>query len=283
MIGNFRFFMTATAAACIAVQVLWAQDVIYLHSGKEINAAVLRSNAGYVEFQNELTGQLGYVSIAEINMIKYRNGLVVNFICSGCKSTNQGVLQPQLEVAQGESGSDGEFSGSARPKAQIMADLEAITAEMDSKDYAKRKAKLEKFVANSQKMQTKLSSLSSVAPGCYELASFALEILKYTMDMSEQVGTDMKGYITAKSSGSLGKIVISPNKISFETSNTFITKAKTLLAAAAKVKGELTGPTAVVGVPMLAFATAVIPISIKQLTLMTNAAKALRELKASGV
>ena len=291
-VGIFR---KASLAAVIVAFGLSAQDIIYLNNGTQISADVLRGSG--IDVEKLQSGELKYLSLGEIRSIKFSNGSAVNYKCDNCTNSNSllvsGIFytpkgspvqtQSQTQTLQSAGGgSDDEEIGTVRPRVQITAELDGIIIEMDGKEYADRKKKLLDFVAKSQKMQEKLPSLRSAAPGCYEIASLAIEMLKYTMDMSEQVGAEMNGYRKSKSSGSLGAIVISNNKISFETSNTLINKAQTLLAAAPRLKGELSGPAALAGAPMLAFATAVIPITIKELTLMIKASKALRELQRAG-
>ena len=282
-----------------------SQDVIYLHNGGEIKAKVLNNydNMGNVEFSQN--GQINRISRMEVKLIQYADGHRITYVCSNLPNTNQSVKistsnysaaeiskeqikqQPALEyAAQSESVLDDEDGGdgTTRSKAEIVAELNAIIIEINGKDYAKRKAKLEKFVANSQKTQDKLSSIRSIAPGCYDIAALALEMLKVTMDVTRQVEEEMAGYrkIMGTSEG-ITDVIISEKKIPFKTFQDLIIKSALLLTTVPNLKGELMGPTAIVGVPMLGFATAVIPNTTQQLTLMIKAAKALRELKRAGI
>jgi len=126
-----------------------------------------------------------------------KNGLLKMMAAAVCAAgifgsavaQDENTISEEQENLAVETKDVSEENKAVRPKAEIVAELDAITTEMTSKDYVKRQKQLKSFVAKTQKIETILraGSINSSAPAAFEIASLSVEMLRTTLDVTQQV------------------------------------------------------------------------------------------------
>jgi len=170
-------------AALVAIGA-YAQDVIFMRDGKEVQALVLEVGLDAIKYKkwHFQEGPYFSVPISKVFMIKHRNGDKDVF---EAKESPSATLQTPYGTQTLQTAQPSGEVNTAQSTAPTGQRIEVKQPPVDA-DYEKRQKSIVKYLNNLEKMENALKAVQRTAPASYEVGNLSVELLKTLNRTQEQ-------------------------------------------------------------------------------------------------